>query len=250
MVFSRDALLLVGHGSSRYADAGRWLHEHTAALRSAGHFAETAVGLLRGSPSIADALAALTARVVRIVPFFMEDGYFTRSTVPAALAQGRHRDGEMLRYCPPVGLHPGLAKIIAARVEHVCPDPSSWSVVLVGHGSSREPGRSPALHRHRASLVASGRFAHVGAAFLEEPPFVPDVLAELRCRKTVVVGFFAGHGGHPRDDLPDLIEAEQAHRAAGGLPLLAVGPISADPAMRAIILDQAATGEWLKPNSR
>src|SRR5471032_1373537 len=73
-----ETLLLIGHGSVRYPDAGHGMQRHAAALRADGHFAQVEVAVLNGSPSVAEALARIAAPVVRVVPFFMEDGYFSR----------------------------------------------------------------------------------------------------------------------------------------------------------------------------
>jgi sirohydrochlorin cobaltochelatase len=241
--FSDDALLLIGHGSARYADAGGILQEHARALRAAGHFASVAVGLLSGLPPAREILDALTAPVVHVVPFFMESGYFSRVAVPNALGLvGRvtPRNGRVLRYCAPVGTHDGMAALIEARVLRHCPDPAAWTVVLVGHGSARAPGRRLALHRHASRLQHEARFARVEFAFLEEPPLVPQVLAGLARQQVAVVGVFAGEGVHARDDLPEMLAAEKRRRGRGG-PLLAdLGPVSAEPGMRSIILDQVA----------
>ena len=69
---------------------------------------------------------------------------------------------------------------------------------------------------------------------------VASLLADLRTVPAAVVGFFAGEGGHVRDDLPALIAAARAHRGAGGAPLSDLGTVSDDPAMRRVILDQVA----------
>lgn len=80
-----EALLLIGHGSARYADAGQVLEAQAEALRATGRFAEVGVGFLAGTPSPAEALASLSAATIHVVPFFMEDGYFTRVALPRAL---------------------------------------------------------------------------------------------------------------------------------------------------------------------
>jgi sirohydrochlorin cobaltochelatase len=244
MAFSRDALLLIGHGSSHYEDAGHMLHVHAAALRAEGQFAQAAVGFLRGAPGVAEALAELTADIVHVVPFFMEDGYFSRVAVPAALRQAVRRGGPTLRYCRPVGLGGRLTALIGACVLRQNPAPGTLTVVLVGHGSGRAPGRSAALRQHCSSLAAAGSFSDVRTAFLEEPPFVADVLGRLRASDTAVLGFFAGDGGHVRDDLPRLIAAERAARGAGGRLLLDMGSIGDDPALRSVILDQVGGEVW------
>jgi sirohydrochlorin cobaltochelatase len=246
MSLVQDALLLIGHGSQRYADAGRWLHEHGAALRDAGHFSQVAVGLMRGTPTIGEAMRQLTAPVIRVLPFFIEDGYFTRVAIPAALASVQHNATHL--YCRPVGVHPGLAAVINGAIERLCPIPRTWSVVLVGHGSTRAPGQNRALQTHLATLTGKRQFAHVRMGFLEEPPFVADVLSATRSCKTAVVGVFAGDGAHVRDDLPAVIEAESTQREEKRAPIILIDSVCADPMMQSIIRDQSATGCWLQPN--
>lgn len=228
--FHDDGLLLIGHGSARYAEAGGILHDLAKTLRE--RFAEVGVGLLHGAPSVADALASLRVRHVYVLPFFMEDGYFARVAVPKALAGERER---ALTCCAPVGTHQGVADLIEARVLRSCPEPNRTSVILVGHGSARAPGRTMALHQHGERLSRSGRFASVNIAFLEEAPFVPDVLASAHGTAVAVVGVFAGEGLHVRDDLPRLIEAE---RLRLGGRLLDLGSIGAEAGMADLILDQ------------
>ncbi len=221
------ALLLVAHGSARYPDAGRVVMAHAEALRAEGLFAEVAVGLLNGEPAAADALAGLTAPVVHVVPFFMEDGWFTRVAVPKALGSFQGR----LVYAAPVGTHSGMADLIEARVRRTAGDVRS--LLVVGHGSARAPGRVTALHRHVERLAASGRFDRVEAAFLEEAPFAGDAMVGLRDGALAVMGFFAGEGMHVRDDLPALIEAERSVRSA---PLVDCGTVAAEAGMRRIVV--------------
>ena len=141
----------------------------------AGRFAQVEVALLNGAPPVGEALARIGAAVVRVVPFFMEDGYFSRVAVPAALR------GHPALFCPPVGVHDGMAGLIERQALAACDGlgvPSRGAAVLVvGHGSSSAPGRTLALHRHAARVAATELFARVEAACLEEAPFVADALA-------------------------------------------------------------------------
>jgi sirohydrochlorin cobaltochelatase len=229
------ALLLIAHGSARYPDAGRAVLGHAAAIRDAGHFAAVAVGFLSGAPTVAEALAALPPGPVYVVPFFMEDGYFTRVAVPKAL-----EGNDNLRVCPPIGTHPGLTELIAARIESR--HRPSWSgltrppqampapteIVLVGHGSARSPGRRLALHDHAERLGAR-------MALLEEPPLIGDVLAAVSGPTIAVLGIFAGEGGHVLDDLPAAIETARQRLGDG---LVDLGSIGGDPGMVTLILDR------------
>lgn len=219
---------------------------HARSLHAEGRFAQVEVGLLNGAPSVPDALARIGAATIRVVPFFMEDGYFARVAVPKAVDPVRDR----VTLCPPVGIHDGIAGIIEHQALAACLDlgiPSrSAAVVVIGHGSSSAPGRALALHRHTARVAATELFARSEAACLEEPPFVADALASLRAHPVVVVGFFANQGGHIRDDVPALIAQEQAARGrdpkSSGRPIRFHGSVADDPAMHQIILDQVMRG--------
>ncbi|HEY8289384.1 MAG TPA: CbiX/SirB N-terminal domain-containing protein [Acetobacteraceae bacterium] len=230
--------MLIGHGSARYADAGRLLGLHADALRAGGAFAEVSFGLLNGAPSVADALARTTAATVHVVPFFMEDGWFARIAVPRALDLDHATRGRTVRCHAPVGTHDGMAGLAAVRIARYYGETglneAGLTVVLVGHGSARAPGQPMALHRHVRRLAATGRYARVEAAFLEEPPLLPDQLAALADIPVAVVGFFAGEGFHVRDQLPMVL----ADARAAGQVVHDLGSIADEPGIRDIILDR------------
>ncbi len=233
------ALLLIAHGSLRYPDAAGAVHRHAAALRAEGRFRQVEVGLLNGAPSVPGSLARIDAAEVRVVPFFMEAGYFTQEAIPRAL-----RLDPRVRLCPPVGMHDGMAGLIEQQALAACEamgiSPRDAAVLVAGHGSASAPGRTLALHEHAARVGWTTLFARVESACLEEPPFLAEALRALRHHPVMVVGFFAGAGGHVRDDVPALVAAEQAARGQSGLAVRFIGCVTDDPAMPRIILDQAA----------
>jgi sirohydrochlorin cobaltochelatase len=237
LLFQNDALLLIGHGSIRYPGAAGAMRRHAKSLREAGRFAQVEIGLLNGSPSVDAALARIKAPIIRVVPFFMEDGYFSRVEVPRALGRRPVLIGS------PVGAHDGIAGVIERQALAACADcgfPSHTAAVfIVGHGSTSKPGRALALHRHASRVASTTLFARVEAACLEEEPFVANALRGLRAHPVVVIGFFANQGGHVRDDVPALIAAEQTSRGAAGLVVHFHGSAIDDPAIVPIILDQA-----------
>jgi sirohydrochlorin ferrochelatase len=150
-----------------------------------------------------------------------------------------------IHMCPPIGLHDAMAGLIERQALAACATlgiPSRSAAVLVaGHGSASAPGRTLALHEHTARAGWTGLFARVESACLEEAPFVAEALQALRAHPVVVIGFFAGDGGHVRDDMPSLVSAEQAARGADGPVVHLTGSVTDDPAMPQIILDQAAS---------
>jgi sirohydrochlorin cobaltochelatase len=243
-VAGNTALLLIAHGSTRYPDAAAAHLRHADALRAAGSFHEVEVGLLNGAPSVAEALGRISAASVRVVPFFMESGYFTRVAIPLALGLAEADAHPRFHLCPPIGLHDAMAGLIQRQGLTGCAalnlESRAVAVLVVGHGSASAPGRALALHEHAARAGWNGLFAGVEAVCLEEAPFVADALRALRHHPVVVIGFFAGDGGHVRDDLPALIAAEQAARGAEGLPVRLQGTVMDNPEVAQIILDQAA----------
>jgi sirohydrochlorin cobaltochelatase len=234
-----EGLLLVAHGSGRYADSARVLLGHAAVLRESGRFVAVEVGLLNGAPSVAEALGRIAAPVVRVVPFFMEAGYFVRVAVPGALGG----DARVVM-CAPVGTHDGLAAVAEGQALRACAGlgvaADRAAVVVVGHGSARAPGRAAALSRCAGLVAACGRFGRVAVACLEEAPLLGDVLAGLRGWAAVaVVGFFAGEGTHVLDDVPGAVAAEVAVRGGG---VVFAGCVTDDPGVVEIIAERAGGG--------
>jgi sirohydrochlorin cobaltochelatase len=239
-VFTRDALLLVGHGSTSTPDAARPLMAHADRIRASGRFAEVAVGMLRGTPELGPVFDGLTSPIVHVVPFFLEDGYFTRIVIPDLLLS-RADEQRVLRFCRPLGLHPGLAALMETRVLRHCEmfgtDPKALTIVLVGHGSARNPGRARALRRHAERLEARGQFGWVRVAHLEEPPLVADVLAGSRGHVAAVIGYLANEGAHATHDLPDLVAAERTARGTTWPPVHDLGTIASDEALPRFLID-------------
>lgn len=242
-MFARDALLLIGHGSTVLPNAARPLLAHADIIRESRHFAEVKVGMLRGEPNVAPVVVTLTAPVIHVVPFFLEDGYFTRIAIPNLLLPFASAS-RVIRFCPCVGSHDCIALLIEARLIRHCEmfgiDPKSLSVLLVGHGAARNPGRARGLRRHAATLEAWGRFGWVRVAYLEEAPFVAKALASARGHVVAVVGYLINEGAHATKDLPELIAAERAQRGTHWPPVHDLGPIGADEAMPRLIMDQVA----------
>jgi sirohydrochlorin cobaltochelatase len=241
-VFTRDALLLIGHGSERLPDAARPLVAHAEVIRESGRFGEVKVGMLFGEPDVASVVATLTAPVVHVVPFFLNDGYFTRIVIPDLLLPFASAS-RVIRFCPPVGLHDDIAGLLEARLLRHCEmfgtDPKSLSVLLVGHGSARSPRRARTLLRHAATLETGGVFGWVRVGYLEEAPFVPEALASARGHVVAVIACLANEGMHATSDLPSMIAAERDERGTHWPPVHDLGSIAADEAMPRLIMDQA-----------
>ncbi len=107
----QSALLLVAHGTPRNRASRRALLDLRQAVAAAGSFAETGFALLEEEPSLAQALAAISARHVIVVGVFAEAGRHGADDIPALLAAA---DRETC-YLGPIGREPWIDEIVLTR---------------------------------------------------------------------------------------------------------------------------------------
>lgn len=174
----------------------------------------------------------------------MADGHTTRGLLAHQLASRRRAKGEPeIVSCQPVGLNPGLAGMIAERAAEVrrAADwaPADVSLLLVAHGTARDPGSRRAAEAHADRIRKMGKFAAVATAFLEEDPTVPVALAALPTRDCVAVGLFTEHGCHGEEDLPRLL-------ARGGRNTIYTGPIGANARLIELVVQQVAAADAIR----
>ena len=113
-------LIIVDHGSRR-AESNDLLLEVVDAFRQ-----QTGVALARpahmelATPTIADAFSELVAaganRVV-VAPFFLAPGKHWHEDIPALAEEASRSNGDVpFKVAAPLGLHPALAEVLAARI--------------------------------------------------------------------------------------------------------------------------------------
>ncbi len=225
------ALLLCAHGSP---GSGEALARRAAALGRLVGCAETAGALLYGTPRLEEAIAGLTSARVCVVPLLLSEG-----TTYAALTDRLQDLGGASRFslCRPLGTHPWLAAGLLAAAEEEAKRAGwterDYALVLVGHGSPRNPASREATQRLARRVERAARMVRVTCAFLEEPPALDEVLAAAPERRIFVAGCFSEQGRHAREDVPALI-------AASGREARYLGPIGAADWTDSLILDSAA----------
>jgi sirohydrochlorin cobaltochelatase len=231
---SRAAVLLCAHGRG---EGGEGTPEaHAAALRARGVFARVEACALRGAPGLPETLAEMLAEIdaprVFVVPLLMAEGHTSQVLLPALLARGGKEAGRVT-LCRPIGVSPALAPLVVEAALAQC-RARGWrsadaTVVIAGHGTTRHEGSGDSAALLARRVAVTDRFRRVTAAFLEQAPFVEDVLRRCRPAPCVVAGFFMDHGGHSAGDIPRLIAA--AHPDAAY-----TGAIGAKPGIADIIL--------------
>jgi sirohydrochlorin cobaltochelatase len=222
----RPPLLLAAHGTRDRAGVAAFsaLAERVGGLaaadgtRVAGGFIELS------APPLRDAVAALvsasgpangSSATMVAVPLMLSAAGHAKGDIPAALARERTRHpGLRWTYGRPLGPHPALIDLLAARIAAVS-DGSAPAVLLVGRGSTDPDANADVVKTTR--LLWEGRdypLADTGFVSLARP----DVLEGLeRCRllgarQIVVARYFLLPGV-----LPDRV-AEQAGQYAAAHP--------------------------------
>lgn len=235
------AVILVGHGSPRVAQPAADLSRIAQVLRQREGFAAVEVAMLNGSGERpAEVLARVAADRAVIVPVMMCDGQTVRRDIPKAFAG---TDPARLTLCPPVGTHPGLAALIAERAsdaaQRIGALADEAALLLVAHGSLRNPGSEQATQLQARRLGEMRVFREVAAAYLEQPPRLDAALHRLK-PPVIVVGLFAAAGRHAT------VDVEEALAATGRTDVAYLGPIGTDPEIVALIASLvrvcAATG--------
>jgi len=209
-----SALLIVAHGSTVNPDSSAPTLAHAAEIRRRKIFAVVECAFWKEEPSLRDAIFLFdpeSIRQVYVVPNFISEGYFTQTVVPRELElNGRvtkRPNGQVWKYCEPVGNHPMMTELLLKRARDVAPDvdPTEASLLIVAHGTDLNENSAVAAKREAEKIRACGKYATVLNVYMEEPPLVSDWQKLTKTRNVVVVPFFISDGLHSYEDIPRLL---------------------------------------------
>jgi sirohydrochlorin cobaltochelatase len=211
---SHSALLIVAHGSTVNPDSSAPTLAHVAEIRRRKIFADVDCAFWKEEPSLRDALFLFDPEAVPevyVVPNFISEGYFTQTVVPRELElNGRttkRQNGQIWKYCEPVGNHPMMTELLLKRAHEVAPDaaPEETSLLIVAHGTDLNENSAVAAKREAEKIRALGTYAAVLNVYMEEPPLVSDWRKLTKTSNVVVVPFFISDGLHSYEDIPVLL---------------------------------------------
>jgi sirohydrochlorin cobaltochelatase len=209
-----SALLIVAHGSTVNPDSSAPTLAHAADTRRRNLFAQVECAFWKEEPSLRDAIFLFdpeSIREVYVVPNFISEGYFTQTVVPRELGlKGRvtkRANGQIWRYCEPVGNHPMMTELLLKRASEIAPDaaPTETSLLIVAHGTDLNENSAVAAKREAEKIRALGKYASVLNVYMEEPPLVADWRKLTNTQNVVVVPFFISDGLHSYEDIPRLL---------------------------------------------
>jgi sirohydrochlorin cobaltochelatase len=248
---TNSALLIVGHGSTVNPSSSAPTLMHAAAIRCREVFADVACCFWKEEPSLRDALFFFrdpAIREVYVVPNFISEGYFTRTVIPRELEltgpETERRNGQIWKYCEPVGNHASMTEHLLERAREVAPGipEAETSLLIVGHGTSLNDNSAVAAKQQAEKIRALGRYAEVLNVYMEEPPLVADWFSLTKTPNVVVVPFFISDGLHSYEDIPALLgieaQPEKAHQLHGR-SLFYSTAVGTDSRFADVIIEQA-----------
>src|SRR5437763_8188868 len=224
---ANSALLIVAHGSTVNPDSSAPTLAHAAEIRRRKIFADVGCAFWKEEPSLRDAIFLFDPEVIRevyVVPNFISEGYFTQTVVPRELElNGRitkRSNGQVWKYCEPVGNHPLMTELLLKRARDIAPDvdPAETSFMIVAHGTDLNENSAVAAKREAEKIRALGKYATVMNVYVEEPPLVSDWRTLTKTRSVVVVPFFISDGLHSYEDIPVLLGIVVAAGGERGQP--------------------------------
>ena len=270
-----SALLIVAHGSTVNPDSSAPTLAHAADIRRRKIFADVECAFWKEEPSLRDAMFLFDPGFIRevyVVPNFISEGYFTQAVVPRELELNgpitKRSNGQLWKYCQPVGNHPLMTELLLKRARDIAPDaaPAETTLLIVAHGTDLNENSAVAAKREAEKIRALGKYATVLNVYMEEPPLVSDWQKLTKTSNVVVVPFFISDGLHSYEDIPVLLGIVAAGVDRGrpgsappatargeifrhnpyridGRSLFYAPSIGTDPGLADIILEQASNAK-------
>lgn len=242
------ALLVPGHGSTENFQSSQATRELAEDLRATGLFAEVHAAFWKEAPHYRDVFESVGCTEVYVVPHFISEGYFTKQVIPRELGlRGRvtERDGFCIRYCDPVGSHPGMTDLLIERALEATKggDPAETSLLILGHGTGRNKDSAKAVSEQVEKIqLRDEGFGEVLAVYLDEAPLLSDWHELSRFENVVLLPYFIAEGLHFSRDLPKMLGvesgvAEQPYEIRSR-KVSCAQPVGGDPAMVGFVIDQ------------
>jgi sirohydrochlorin cobaltochelatase len=248
--------VVVGHGSTINPDSSKPTFEHADQIREKRIFADVVCAFWKEEPSLREVLRMVETDDVYVVPHFISEGYFTQKIIPRELELAgpiTYRDGKTVKYCEPVGNHPGMTDLLLQQATAVAAgvSPDQATLLIAAHGTGLNENSAVAAKKQVKAIKARKLFGQVAAVYMEDEPLISNWPSLVRYRYVVVVPFFISDGLHSYEDIPVLLGIEPASTGAvskqavfrrnpyllNGHSLYYGSAIGTDPMMTEIILD-------------
>src|SRR5207247_10343988 len=120
----------------------------------------------------------------------------------------RRSNGQIWKYCEPVGNHSMMTELLLKRAGEVAHDanPAQTTLLIVAHGTDLNENSAVAAKREAEKIRALRKYAAVLNVYMEEPPLISDWRKLTNTPNVVVVPFFISDGLHSYEDIPVLLK--------------------------------------------
>ena len=206
------AVVLAAHGCGDDLRANARVRALADRLRDRLSGAAVAIAFNLGTPTFAEVLDRLDATRVTVVPLMASAGYFPTQRMPAELAKNARYPDVDLTIAPALGTLDAVKRSAAGRASALLArhgiDDANATVLVVGHGTARNPDSGGTTHDVAAMIRAAHSAVDVRAVFLDQEPLLEDVPPTLDRPAVVVVPYLFGGGDHARVDVPERLGLE------------------------------------------
>lgn len=116
------ALVLLGHGTAMNKNSSGVIYLNAQRIRERGIYDTVTEAFLDQDPEVGEVVGSVEAENVVLIPVFIADGWHIRETIPEDLGltgEVTRRDDRTIFYGAPVGTHPSMANLIAARAREL-----------------------------------------------------------------------------------------------------------------------------------
>ncbi len=254
-----SALVLAGHGSHVSPQTAGLVWRLVDRLRALGVADEVTACFWKEAPAFHEGVDSLEARDITIVPMFTANGYFARTVIPAEMRLTgaiTKRDGCTIRYTRTLGEHPHVEEIVRRRVETVLRqtkiEAAEVAVVVIGHGTRRNPESREATQRQAEALRRTKIAAEVVDVYLDDEPGIAAAYPLTTAPVLIAVPFFLAPGSHTTIDVPHALglEADAVEGVVNGRQVYYTPPVGTDESLCDLVLELAReTGGNFEPKS-
>jgi sirohydrochlorin cobaltochelatase len=245
---TKTALILAGHGSHVSPNTAGVVWPYVDQLRAWGVADEITACFWKEQPAFNQALDAIIADHVVVVPVFTAQGYFSKTVIPTEMGLDgpiTKRDGRIIHYTPTLGEHPAMRdavqRLVAETLKTEQLNPKTVAVAVIGHGTPRNPNSRDAAREQADLLRQQNVVAEVVAVYLDDAPFIPSVYETTQATNIIALPYFLASGSHTTVDVPrELgIEFGDAPATVKGRRVYYTSPIGMDEDICRMILDLA-----------
>ncbi|WFB34764.1 CbiX/SirB N-terminal domain-containing protein [Kiritimatiellota bacterium B12222] len=234
-----NALVLVGHGSSKNRNTRVPLDNIVSEIRKRKLYDEVCCGFLKEDQRICKVLAPLQSHKITVVPFFIADGYYTKNIIPSCLQKNQKSAPHQVYYTPAVGSHPLFADLILKHAKD-----AGWrkgdSLVVMGHGTQKNPASGRNIYLQADRIRRKYPREEIMTTFIDEAPFVTDAWTLCRGQRIVIVPLFIGDGWHVTETIPEDLGLTNGQAFKGSRSMVMTSAVGTDPGLVDVVLSLAA----------